>query len=150
MIRSYEEFVGCLDADTDPQIREMLSPYIQRTLETQSLVDLILLQERQRVLTIKRRISNTHKWSSAVSVSGDNFHQSIFWCERCNMKASAFDYISSMLDITRVTDKHPSYTVHNNYLSVTCEEACELIGKSPDNLCSDCGLPSRYMQFKCS
>lgn len=150
MIRSYEEFVGHLDADTDPQIREMLSPYIKRTLETQSIVDLILLQERQRVLTIKQRISNTHKWNSANAVSADSFHQPIFWCEQCNMKASAFDYINSMLDIARVADKHPSYTVHNNYLSVTCEEARELISKSPDNLCLDCGLPSRYLQFKCS
>jgi len=102
------------------------------------MADIVNYVEKARNATIKEKISGTHNWVKAVSVEKDG-RVNIFLCPKCNLKASAFECIRTISIISKVHDHKPTYTVHNEYLQYTCEEA-QVLQYNSDNECIDCGI----------
>jgi len=116
----------------------------------ESFIDLVNVQEKARVLTIKHRISSTHKWSKATCSDSEGHRSELYWCDICNMKCSAFDHINCLSIISKVKDNLPTYTVHNEYLMLTCNEVMNLVHPGKDMRCFDCGMPEKGKSKYCS
>lgn len=115
-----------------------------------SLIDIINIQERARVLTIKDKISSTHHWTQATSIDTNGYRVECFWCDVCNMRCSVFEHICCLSIISRVKDKLPTYTIHNQYLMRSCNEIKNLEKPGCERQCIDCGVPEKGKTSACS
>lgn len=142
-----DEFIKYLDKLIPPHINNLFC-------EEAKKVDLVsqigLLQEKARVLTIKEKLSKTHKWEKATVVeSFSKSRKEIFWCQRCHIKCSNFEYMKYLPLIAKVNDNLPTYTVHNTYLMFSCDEAVKLqIGEN--KFCIDCGIHNDGLTLNCN
>jgi hypothetical protein len=144
---SQDEFIDYIDNMIPSEVQEALKS------ETESCVqwlDLVHVQEKARVLTIKHKLSSTHKWTKAQVVDSNGHRSEVFWCGVCNIRCSVFDHINCLAIISKVTNNLPSYTVHNAYLMHTCNEVMNKIRPGyEDRSCFDCGMPENGKTGKC-
>jgi len=147
---SYAEFTDMIDGMIPKEIQEAIDLDIQNNDQEFGFMDLANLQEKARVYTIKKNISNTHKWCKATSVDSDGNKVECFWCEKCNIRCSMFEHISCLSIISKVKDNLPTYTTHNEYLMLTCDEIKELQKNETDVYCYQCGVAESGQTNKCS
>jgi len=148
-MRSEEEFITFIDDLVPDSIIELLRSEFEGTT---NLLDLINLQEKARVLTIKEKISSTHHWTKATVVDQDTgIRTECFWCNKCDARCSTFEHINCLSIISKVKDNLPTYTVHNSYLQFSCDEIANIM--KPGNTgkhCYDCGMPEKATGLKCN
>ncbi len=133
--------------------------YLDKKIETDAILnkyeesgecwsDLLILQEQARTEIIKTTISATHNWSQATIM--DRGHQlECFWCGYCGIKASIFDHIGCLSIISKVRDKRPTYTTHNQYLMYPCSQIARYQQDINDRACQICGLPEQLADKLC-
>ena len=127
-----QEFEDMIDGMVPVEIQQSITSDIE-TCET--FAEIKTLCEKGRVFTIKQKISATHRWVKATSIdTKTKMRVECFWCERCNIRASAFDHISCLSIISKVKDNLPSYTTHNEYLMYTCEEVKIMKSKTQNDI----------------
>jgi len=134
----YETFLKYID--------EFASKDAEQIFETttfDSFIDVINIQEKMRGQVIKNQISKTHSWTKCSCVDNKGFNTDIFWCMDCGVKCSIFDHISCLSIISKVKDNLPTYTTHNKYLMLTCQEIKALNAVSDELHCFECGTPSK-------
>lgn len=116
-----------------------------------SFIDIVNMQERLRVHTIKNLISSTHNWDKCLVSHDDGLMEECFWCNDCNVKCSVFEHINCLSIISRVKDKLPTYTKHNQFLMFTCDQLRNF--ETPTDYgkhCYQCGVPERAKTSKCT
>lgn len=151
MYHSYEEFVSFVDDCVPPEKLQLNGKQLQ------TWTDLLNFQEKGRVEVIKQNISVTHSWIPAKMLGGNldsKFHIECFLCDKCGIRCSIFDHISCLSIISKVRDKLPSYTVHNQYLMYSCEEILKMreennVGEPFERFCMDCGIPDQLKTPVC-
>lgn len=143
---SRDEFIDYIDNMIPSEIEESLK---DETASCEHFIDLVNVQEKARVLTIKHRLSSTHHWMKAQCVDSKGHRFEMYWCDKCNLKCSAFDHINCLSIISKVKDNLPSYTVHNEYLMLTCNEVLNMVHPGREKVCFDCGIPERGQTNKC-
>lgn len=143
------EFLDFIDNMVSPEILDRMTQELLNN-GNPNFIDLINLQERARILTIKERISSTHKWTKAICINEDNGARTeCFWCEVCNLRCSTFEHINCLSIISKVRDKQPTYTIHNGYLKLSCSEVLNMALPGIGPHCFDCGIPERAKSNKC-
>ncbi len=144
---SEDEFLDVID-NLIPSDVQMLLKDEEESCE--NLLDLVNVQEKARVLTIKHKISSTHKWSKAKCLDSGGHSSELYWCDVCNIRCSVFDFIKCLSIIGKVKDNLPTYTVHNQYLMLTCNEVLNLVHPGKDMRCFDCGMPEKGKSNECT
>lgn len=149
-MHSKEQFIEMIDALVPVEIQESLQETISRLNPAEfGFIDLINLQEKARVLTIKKHISYTHTWHKAKVVDSSGCKSEVFLCLKCNSVASIFEHINTISIISKVKDELPTYTAHNEYLMYTCEEVADSDKSENDYRCFDCGVNNARKTNKC-
>lgn len=142
-----DTFIAFIDNMVSSEINAMLQDEIDNCV---SMIDLINVQEKARVLTIKHRISSTHTWFKASCVDSKGHRSVIFWCDKCNMRCSEFEHINCLSIISKVKDNLPTYTVHNQYLMYTCDQLLNKVHPGKDMRCFECGIPENAKTNNCN
>jgi hypothetical protein len=145
-----KEFTAKLDKLVPTAIQKTMEAEMHRLEEdgAASWIDIMNLQERARVLTLKDVISATHKWSKVSELDSTGYQIEAFWCPTCGLRASAFEHTNAMSIISKVVDKLPTYTTHNQYLMFTCEQV-QVLKHSSLEYCGDCGVPYQGKSSHC-
>lgn len=143
-----DEFLDIIDNLIPLDVQEALqSDFANAT----TLIDLVNLQEKARVLTIKSKISSTHKWVK-LHQEDNNFHKTeLYWCNTCGLKCSSFEHINCISIISKVSNYLPTYTPHNEYLTITCDGVMKLQNSPGGSYrCIYCGIPTKGACNRCS
>jgi len=147
MMYSQDAFIDIID--------NMIPSEIQMSLKDEeenceSIIDLVNVQEKARVLTIKHKLSSTHRWVKATCMDSNGHRSESYWCDVCNLRCSAFDHINCLSIISKVNNYLPSYTVHNKYLMLTCNQVMNMIHPGKELRCFDCGMPENGKSEDCT
>lgn len=121
MFLSIDQFRAYIDRLIDPALKRALEKEISDDADAQ-LWDIVNIQERGRVLTIKEQISKTHTWEETLCVDNERNQIECFWCVKCNIRCSIFEHIHTTSILSKVKDRLPTYTIHNGYLMMTCAQ----------------------------
>lgn len=145
---SLDEFTDFIDSLVPDEIRDSVH---QQADQMESFLDLVNLQEKVRNYVIKEHISSTHKWHRATCTNSKSHKEIVYWCQDCGIRCSQFENITCLTVIGKVKDDLPTYTVHNQYLMLTCNEVQELMKRSEKmTQCFDCGLPPQGATSDCN
>lgn len=143
---SQEEFIDYIDNLIPSEVEDSLKHETERC---EHFMDLVNVQEKARVLTIKHKLSSTHSWTKAQCVDSKGHRSEVYWCGNCNIRCSIFDHINCLSIISKVTNDLPSYTVHNAYLMLTCNEVLNMVHPGCEKQCFDCGIPENGKTDRC-
>jgi len=144
---NHDEFIDYIDNLIPSKIEIMLKEEME---SCDSIFDLINVQERARNLTIKHILSSSHFWMKASCADSTGYRSEIYWCDKCNIRCSAFEHVNHLSIISKVKDNLPTYTIHNKYLMFTCNEVLNMVTPGNDKSCFTCGIPEKGLTEDCA
>lgn len=147
---SLDRFTELLDDMVPYEVQQDLLERNSENYQDMGIVELLNLREQGRTVVLKEKISSTHKWHFANCIDSTGNRVDCFWCEVCGIRASSFDYISCISIISKVRDTLPTYSTHNQYIMLTCDQVLKFISEKEEQpRCIDCGMPENCKTEKC-
>lgn len=145
-----DEFIQQLEEDLPEEAIAFIQAQMSSVGEEFGVMDVPNVIEHTRVLAIKNKYSSTHNWTKATC---DDYttggKTEMFWCDKCNLKCSAFEHQQCLSIVSKVTDNLPTYTVHNEYLKHTCNQVLLMEQPELGPHCADCGIPKEAKTPNC-